>query len=457
MRAQHLFGILLYLFIYFTTFFVNIEGISPDFPRQVITDYPDPNLNDIDTEPNLKRVSNSSGLPIDIISTTYVSDGRTLNGTIWLADPLNDKDHGRYVENSLTYYVFIYSGNSNITVPTYGIAIVPEEDGSWTKTLFEYEPLLPSREGENLTLKLIETTDNFTGVFENDSRYIDYSIDLGKISYPNTYWLRAAATATNSTTGMELVDKTFGERAPPTVNKLMYDWEKPIELRPGTERTIKFLINSTDIGFKMTNTFFDSNSSDGINISFSPNPVTVETTGINYTNMLIKVAGNANAGGTTKINHVIQISEESEGGGEHTANLLLAIDLLPALSIGDILVQSNLTFIIPVAITAGIIFFISKRIDKNMNYQSLSIEHLLTVDASVIAGVLIFFTISSVGIFSGTIQRVGILTASIVFPFSLAAIRTLLKGEVEPYGVKLTVAGFVYLMCSVIMIGFVNS
>jgi hypothetical protein len=204
-------------------------------------------------------------------------------------------------------------------------------------------------------------------------------------------------------------------------------------------------------------TFFDSNSSDGINISFSPNPVTVETTGTTYTNMLIKVAGNANAGGTTKIDHVIHFSGGTEEGARFGNDLLLEIDLLQPLSIGDILVQTNLTYIIPIGVTAVIILWISKKIDKVKNYQSLSVEHLLTVDATVVAGVLIFLTIGSADLFSGSIQRVGILTASIVFPFALAAIRTLIKGEVEAYGVKFTVAGFVYLMTSVIVIGFVNS
>lgn len=135
----------------------------------------------------------------------------------------------------------------------------------------------------------------------------------------------------------------------------------------------------------------------------------------------------------------------------------IIIDILPPLSIGEILVKTNLSYVIPIGVTAVIVLWTSKKIDKAKNFQSLSVENLLSVHASVIAGVLIFLTIGSAGVFSGVIQKVGVLTATIVFPFAIAAIRTLIAGKVEAYGVKVTVTGFIYLMTSVIVIGFVNS
>jgi hypothetical protein len=82
---------------------------------------------------------------------------------------------------------------------------------------------------------------------------------------------------------------------------------------------------------------------------------------------------------------------------------------------------------------------------------------ILAVDASVIAGFLIFLTIGASDFFEGKIiQQVEILTASIVFPFAIAAIRTLMKGNVEEYGIKFMIAGFIYLMTSVILIAFIQ-
>ena len=86
----------------------------------------------------------------------------------------------------------------------------------------------------------------------------------------------------------------------------------------------------------------------------------------------------------------------------------------------------------------------------------IRVKDILTVDASVIAGVLIFLTVGAAFASGEAIQQVGILTASIVFPFAIAAIRTLIKGTVEEYGVKFMIAGFVYLMTSVILIALIQ-
>ena len=45
---------------------------------------------------------------------------------------------------------------------------------------------------------------------------------------------------------------------------------------------------------------------------------------------------------------------------------------------------------------------------------------------------------------------------SIVFPFAIAAILTLIKGKVEQYGVKFMIIGFIYLMASIVLIAFIQ-
>ena len=128
---------------------------------------------------------------MDIASYTYLSNGKILNGTIWLLEPLYSKDHASYVKNNLSFEFRIIAGN-NIEFPTYGLIISPEADGTWTKTLLEYEPFLgtysPLNHFPNFTRKIIDKTNNYTGFFEDGLKYVDFSIDLGKISYPNSYW-----------------------------------------------------------------------------------------------------------------------------------------------------------------------------------------------------------------------------------------------------------------------------
>lgn len=91
----------------------------------------------------------------------------------------------------------------------------------------------------------------------------------------------------------------------------------------------------------------------------------------------------------------------------------------------------------------------------SFHLERIKVKDVLTVDASVIDGVLIFLTVGAPDIFEGKIiQQVGILPASTVFPFAIAAIRTLAMGNVEEYGIKFMLAGFIYLMTSVILIAF---
>ena len=74
----------------------------------------------------------------------------------------------------------------------------------------------------------------------------------------------------------------------------------------------------------------------------------------------------------------------------------------------------------------------------------MTIRDFLTVDTSLIAGALIFFTLGASGVFTGTIiQQTGILTTTAVFPFAIAAMATLVHAMTEQYGVKFMIIGFV--------------
>ncbi len=50
---------------------------------------------------------------------------------------------------------------------------------------------------------------------------------------------------------------------------------------------------------------------------------------------------------------------------------------------------------------------------------------------------------------------IGLLTASIVYPFAISAIRVVIKGSAEP-GLKFMIIGFIYLMIAIVIIAFLN-
>ena len=448
-----------FLFISFSFFFPNALGVSPDFARQTIEDKADSNIKDIDINPGLKKVIRNGTLLMDIISSTYVSDGRSLNGTIWLSDPIYNKDHALYMKNNLTFVVFLYANEeiapTHSLVPTYSLIITPQQNGTWKKTFIEMEPDIVSE--RVASQKVIDDTNNYTRFFEDGNRYVDFSINLEKISYPDLYWIEFLTSTTDPTSGIKFEDYTFIYRGPPLESKLSYDWEKPIKIRPGSEQTIKLFINSTDQPIKQTLLFSDSNSSDKVHVSFNPDNVAIEPTGKNLTSMEISVDQGVQDDTQFKIDKIINVGVKTEENTEwrNRDSLVLSIELLPPLSIGDFLIETQLIYVIPIAVTTLIVLWISKTIERVKKYGSLNADDLLNADATIIAGVLIFLTIGSVE-FSQIINKIGILTASIVLPFALAGVRMLIKGEAEALGIKFMAAGFIYMMTSVIVIGFVN-
>jgi YVTN family beta-propeller protein len=91
----------------------------------------------------------------------------------------------------------------------------------------------------------------------------------------------------------------------------------------------------------------------------------------------------------------------------------------------------------------------SKKEDSNI----LSRADILTIDATVIIGVLIFLSFSE-GFEVSEQYQINIITASIVFPFAISAIIGVTK--TERFATRLMIAGFINLMISVILIAIMK-
>ena len=83
----------------------------------------------------------------------------------------------------------------------------------------------------------------------------------------------------------------------------------------------------------------------------------------------------------------------------------------------------------------------------------LSIGDILTIDATVIIGVLIFLTFSE-GFEASQRSQINIMTASIVFPFAISAIIGITRNE--KFATRLMIAGFINLMISVMLIAIMK-
>ena len=408
-------------------------------------------------------------LPVDIQAATLYSNEKTLNATIWLSDPIYNDRHMEYVRSNLAFTMEIWSEDENEepTDYTHNVTIYPNSDGTWTKVVKDYEPnflyweevpipALPPR-----AHKEANSVYNYTEFYKDGERYIQIYIDT--FGLPDTFWVTFSSDAVNKN-GILLFDRTFFEHVPPKLNLIDYEWPN-VSVRAGEERSFTVPINTTDLDVIQTFNFTDANKEDGISIRFEPEFVELPKSGLTNVKLIVKAQEYTFRDNPTLTNQTILTTISSVEGQENSMknNEDFGIEILRPLSplekISNFLRSNYGSFFIPLIVTTAFAIWLSKRIDKNeYNSEWIRVKDILTVDASVIAGVLIFLTVaSSEKLFSPeVILRVGIMTASIVFPFAIAAVITLIKGNIEHIGIKFMISGFVYLMTSVILIAFIQ-
>jgi hypothetical protein len=407
----------------------------------------------MDTEPFLR---NKYGhlLPIDILSTSFFSDGRILNGTIWLENPITDARHSDYVNSHLNFTMNI-RGQEDI-YNAYQVVIYPEIDGTWTKVLYEYEPYVFGEQPQ--IKKPLEIAYNYSGFFHDGDRYIDLSLDLTRIGLPDSYWVSFATAAKKDV--FTLQDYVYSRLVPPRLNRLTFNWPEDFVVRAGEESRQKILVNSTGLLSLQMITPEDANKTDGIQVSFIPSSFKVPRDGITKVDLLVK---SSDAVPVRNYSLPIRINEVTEAGvtGNYTESLI--IQIAPPLSSLEKFSNSLSTYafylsFIPLIITSIIALALSRIINtKTSVFSNLSITDIITIDASVIVGVLFFLTLGGEELSSGATDRlyIGILTASIVYPFAISAVRVVVKGSPE-YGMRFMISGFIYLMISIALIAFLR-
>ena len=482
------------------TQFYNVSAKSPSFPRDLLIDR-DTNSNsnftnnkfidlpfdiisdsgNIDDE--YRSAAEFNDLPIDILSTTSVSDSKFLNGTLWLSTPIYKQNHLDYVDANITFNMYI--GFDSESDYVYGVRIQPERDGTWTKVIWENEPNHPFLDRTGYTNKTLQAIHNYTGFFENGNRYVDLSLDLGIIGFPDQYYVNYNTAANKN--GTFLNDFLTKRTTVPTLTNLVkYNWPEffdPFELRAGEEKSMDILVESTDLYTGTFNFISDANTTDSFTINFEPSRIYLSPNGIAKTKLIIKAGNNMPSGKYILPVQILQLT--SDGVLDSPINDTINVEILPTGStienIGHLLQDnSSLTAFIPLIITSIVGLVLFRVIGKESTLlASLTSGEVIAIDVSVIVGVLIFLTIGQVELspsnedmhldsslttteLSQEIQddyginlTVGLLTASIVYPFAISAIRVLIKGSAE-YGIKFMIIGFAYLMVSLVIIAFIH-
>jgi hypothetical protein len=346
-------------------------------------------------------------------------------------------------------FIFSELGGSD-----YSLEISPAPNNTWTKVLYEYEPY---REGMiEQTVKPIATEYNYTDFFVDGNRYVMLDLDLNSIGLPASYWVSFQTFANKD--GLEMVDRIYSLAVPPRLNQYFFNWPEDIRIRAGEEFAGKLSINSTQLQVESTFTPLDANLTDDIHVSFSPRSLQIPENGITTADLIIQTSPELPVG-----NYTIPIAVDvftvqgvrSNISQEFIAQIVPASSQLEKFSTSISRYSFYLSFV-PIIATSIIALSLSRLIKtKSKVFENLSMTDIITIDASVIVGVLFFLTLGGSEVSSGSNIYMGILTASIVYPFALSAIRAVVKGAAE-YGIRFMVSGFIYLMISIGLIAFLR-
>jgi hypothetical protein len=235
----------------------------------------------------------------DISAVSYSSDGRTLNATIWLYHPLiqppiNASEWLTPPINDDPWYRIIYG--VSIAIPSVYDTKGSDYDarngwdvynGKWVRTLEEMSP--PPMYNQT---KISEMGDNYTGLFEGEQNYVDLSLDLSSLTYPDRnnllFYTQYIFIKDGRLCGLTDVSSTV---TIPPPEFTMSTIPNNIDIRPGEEKIVRSQINS-HVNGKSEVTFI-TNQSDDVILSHSPKKISIPPYGVATSNLQIRVTDNA--------------------------------------------------------------------------------------------------------------------------------------------------------------------
>ena len=438
------------LVIFFSIFSIPcIIAQSPSFIRD----------SEIDDDPETGSVDNMDigNLPLDIVSTSFTSNGKFMNGTIWLSKPIYFANNGTYEHAKLNYSMEIWSQDpveSDAESLIYEVFVYPENNG-WASKVVEYEPEneldidIPQSE------RPIIYQSNQTGLVEDKTRYVNLAIDLDLIGFPDDY---AVAFETHGYVNGDYVDDfTLLDDAPPKIDRIVFDWPSVV-IGQGEEKIYVLKIHALDLGIPKAAVIpYDANKHDNIEISFLPSQTDMPLNGTEQLELIVRAENDLLPNKIIIQNITVNATTVEEVDDQWEESFTIeTISIGPEQKLISFLTSTYAILWLPLTITTILAILISQKVNLTEISKHIRPKDILTANSSVIAGVLIFLTIGGSNFYGTTpISQVGILTASIVGPFALSAIKTLMTGKTED-GIKFVISGFVYLTASIILITIVR-
>jgi hypothetical protein len=395
-------------------------------------------------------------MPFEINSSTFFSNGKTLNGTMVL--PVHANRPG------IRYGMII-----GLLGGEYDSYIQQEKDGSSTKHVIQYI-------GYNRTYSRPLDIHGFTGSYDKKNGFVDLSMNLAKIGYPNRYNVCFFISNNRNQT----LDQTSCREVPTLCELECVSVQIPSNesVYAGQQITVPIIIKAANASNFLYSNKLYFNETDNITlvydkrsplINLRPSPVPIPISGETLSDLLVRVSKDAPSG-----NYPLHLIEHFSvfypkkalspwvGSNTYSLDLHVLQPLPPLANIKNYLMSNSLlTISIPIIVTAVVSLLILRfvHINKSAIIKNLTIGEVIQIDGTVIVGVLILLTLGSTQFNPAGLHRtslvVGVVTASIVYPFAISAMIVTTKGTVE-HGIKLTFSGFVYLMVAVILLSLIQ-
>jgi hypothetical protein len=183
-----------------------------------------------------KQHTQNGDLSTDILSVNYFSDGKSLNATLWLYFPFEDRP---IQYNEVNYGMLIdadFNPNTGYDGIDYQLQVGwKNQTKTWDKTLFEW--------GRNGQTRTLDVKHNYSGFFEKQGKFVELSLNLNSIVDPSKYKVTFYVEGIKG--DKSVIDFTRWVAIPPL--KLFISTSPPsLNLRKGETKTIEVRINSTE-------------------------------------------------------------------------------------------------------------------------------------------------------------------------------------------------------------------
>jgi hypothetical protein len=229
--------------------------------------------------------------PPGISAVSYISNGKTLNATLWLSNPLiqppsNASAWWRPPFTQIPWFSIRYVMSIHV-ISAYDIGSLDYAVGiewnirnnTWTKTTSLFSPLLDQ--------KVLNSKYNYPVPL--GKKYIDLSFDLGSINYPNLYDVLFAAhdDYVKDGTLCRMADVASRVYVPPPEFSITAQ-PNTVTLRPGNDTNVQLKVTS-NIAIKSQVSLLLNNSPKDIQTSIIPNETSLPPNGLATPSLSIKV------------------------------------------------------------------------------------------------------------------------------------------------------------------------